>query len=82
MKLPRNLAGADLVRALSVLGYVKVRQTGSHLRLRSFLTGAEHYITVPNHRPLKVGTLNGILADVASFHGWTRNEVAEKIGLG
>jgi predicted RNA binding protein YcfA (HicA-like mRNA interferase family) len=33
MKLPRDLSGAELAKALAQLGYRVTRQTGSHLRL-------------------------------------------------
>lgn len=33
MKLPRDVSGAQLVKALLVLGYPATRQTGSHIRL-------------------------------------------------
>ena len=33
MKLPRDLSGLDLAKALSNVGYRVSRQTGSHLRL-------------------------------------------------
>jgi hypothetical protein len=36
MKLPRNLSGAQLIKALEQLGYQPARQTGSHVRLTSF----------------------------------------------
>ena len=33
MRLPRNISGDDLVKALSHYGYEVTRQTGSHVRL-------------------------------------------------
>jgi predicted RNA binding protein YcfA (HicA-like mRNA interferase family) len=33
MKLPRDLSGQDLVKALKKLGYEVSHQTGSHIRL-------------------------------------------------
>lgn len=63
MKLPRDVDAAELIKALSRLGYRVVRQTGSHLRLHCEVP--LHSMTVPNHRPLRVGTLASILADVA-----------------
>jgi predicted RNA binding protein YcfA (HicA-like mRNA interferase family) len=33
MKLPRDLAGKDLAKALRKVGYEVTRQSGSHLRL-------------------------------------------------
>ena len=33
MKLPRDLSGADVVRALERAGFTVLRQSGSHIRL-------------------------------------------------
>ncbi len=38
MKLPRDLSGSELTKALSKLGYVIDHQTGSHIRLTIGLT--------------------------------------------
>ena len=67
MKLPRDLSGHDLAKLLRRYGYQVVRQTGSHVRLTSHLTDVAHHVTIPAHDPLKVGTLAGILSDVASY---------------
>lgn len=64
MRLPRDLSGRALARALEVLGYRITRETGSHLRLTTQEHG-EHHVTIPDHETLRVGTLAGILADVA-----------------
>jgi len=64
MKVPRDLGGERLAKLLNKYGYEITRQTGSHIRLTTKLKG-EHHITRPKHKPLKVGTLNGILSDVA-----------------
>lgn len=74
MKLPRDLSGADLVKALALLGYEVSHQTGSHIRLTTQRNG-EHHVTVPAHDPIKVGTLNAILRDVAEHTGLTREEL-------
>ena len=47
--------------------YHVIRQTGSHLRLASDYRGREHRITIPLHNALKVGTLSGILGEVAEY---------------
>jgi hypothetical protein len=39
----------------------------------------EHHITIPDHDPLRVGTLAGILADVAERLEMTREEVGERL---
>ena len=78
MRLPRDVSGAALVAALSGFGYVLTRQKGSHVRLSTDAHG-QHHITIPLHDPLRVGTLNAILKDVAEHAGLTRDEVAETL---
>ena len=56
-KLPRGVSGADAVRALERLGFVVVRQRGSHIVMRRGASGC----LVPNHREIKTGTLAGVL---------------------
>lgn len=74
MKIPRDLKGSDLVKALRKFGYGVSRQVGSHIMLTTQENG-EHHVVVPNHNPLKVGTLNGILGDVAEHFGITKLEL-------
>ena len=78
MRLPRDVSGADLAKALKVLGYVITRQTGSHIRLTT-QEHHEHHITIPNHDPLRIGTLAGILAAVAEHFEINRDELVEKL---
>jgi predicted RNA binding protein YcfA (HicA-like mRNA interferase family) len=78
MRLRRDISGADLAKALSALGYRTTRQTGSHLRL-STEEGGQHHVTIPNHDPVKVGTLSGILSDVAAHFGISRDEVIQRL---
>lgn len=78
MRLPRDLSGAELVRALSVVGYVVTRQTGSHMRLTTNERG-EHHVTIPNHTPLRIGTLAAILAEVAAHLEINRDALLERI---
>ena len=66
MKVPRDIGGEELARLLKKYGYQISRQSGSHMRLTSNLKG-EHHITIPKHKPLKVGTLNNILSDIAEY---------------
>jgi predicted RNA binding protein YcfA (HicA-like mRNA interferase family) len=78
MRLPRDISGDDLVRALAVYGYVETRQTGSHIRLTTSL-GGEHHVTVPRHHSLRMGTLGGIVIEVAKHHKVSRDEVARRL---
>ena len=57
MKLPRDVNGSEAARALRRLGYNVQRQSGSHLILRR----ENRTVVVPQHKPLKPGTLEGIL---------------------
>ena len=57
MKLPRNVNGAEAARVLQRLGFARLRQTGSHLILRK----EGRTVVVPQHKPLKPGTLKGII---------------------
>lgn len=76
MRLPRDLSGMELAKALGRAGYRVVRQSGSHLRLtRVELT--QHHITIPAHNPLKVGTLAAILTDVADHLQLDRDQLLE-----
>lgn len=58
-----TVSGAQLVKALERLGYLVVRQRGSHVRLRHPTEPTRRPTTVPMHRELKTGTLRAILAD-------------------
>lgn len=78
MRLPRDVSGRDLSRALGALGYEVVRQTGSHIRLTS-RSEPQHHVTIPDHPALRVGTLAGVVADVAAHLGLTREQVLERL---
>lgn len=78
MRIPRDLSGADLVKRLGKLGYAVSRQTGSHLRLTRN-EGGEHHVTIPNHDPLRIGTLAAILDSVAKHLGVSREELLERL---
>lgn len=78
--MPRDLSGEALAKALSQLGYVVDRQTGSHIRLTTQESG-EHHITIPNHSPIKIGTLSAILRDVEDHFNLTRDECLTQLFL-
>lgn len=80
MKIPRNISGVLLVKKLRLFGYVLVRQDGSHLRLTTKKNG-EHHVTIPNHSPIKVGTLNGILKAVAIHHDFSVEEILDELSF-
>jgi predicted RNA binding protein YcfA (HicA-like mRNA interferase family) len=57
MKVPRNVDGNDAARALTRVGFTKIRQTGSHVIMRKI----DRTVVVPQHRPIKPGTLAGLI---------------------
>ncbi|MBP8256577.1 MAG: hypothetical protein KAX37_04585 [Opitutaceae bacterium] len=43
--------------------------------------GDQHHITVPNHSPIKLGTLRGILKAVAARHEVSLDELLGRLDL-
>lgn len=78
MKLPRDLGGTELAKALGRVGYRIVRQSGSHLRLTTDLAPV-HHVTIPAHSSLKIGTLAAILGDVADHLKIDREELLKRL---
>jgi predicted RNA binding protein YcfA (HicA-like mRNA interferase family) len=58
-KLPTDLSGQGLVKALQRAGFSIQRQRGSHIVL--FRESPRARVVVPNHKNLRVGTLRTIL---------------------
>ena len=54
--------------------YTKVNQVGSHIILQTE-TPRHHRLAVPDHKPLRIGTLNAILREVAVAKGVTREDI-------
>ena len=80
MKLPRDVTGRQLVKALCKLGYEETRRKGSHIRVTTQQNG-EHHEVVPDHNPIKCGTLSSILKSVARHHGLTTEELLQTLNL-
>lgn len=78
MKLPRSVSASTLIKSLKQFGYEMSRQTGSHIRVTTQQHG-EHHVTIPNHDPLKVGTLAWILTDIAKHLQFTKDELVRKL---
>jgi predicted RNA binding protein YcfA (HicA-like mRNA interferase family) len=75
VKLPRDLCGRDLAAHLCrCWGYQKVNQAGSHIILQTESPG-HHRLSVPDHSPLRIGTLNAILRQVAAAKGVARETI-------
>lgn len=67
-KLPRDVSGKTLAKLLNQkYGYEVTRQSGSHIRLTGSFSGTPHHITIPDHSPVKIGTLNKILKEITDY---------------
>lgn len=55
-ELPR-ISGDEAIRTLKKLGFLELRQKGSHVVLRR----GEKGCVIPRHRELALGTLRGVL---------------------
>ncbi len=58
-KLPRELSGKEVVKALQRAGFYVKRQKGSHIVLRRDNPFAQ--VVVPDHKSIDTGTLASIL---------------------
>ena len=71
MPKPPLVSGKETVKALQRLGFVFIRQKGSHAILRRETAGGVRGCVVPMHREIQLGTLRGILkqagVDVQDF---------------
>ncbi|HUV88753.1 MAG TPA: type II toxin-antitoxin system HicA family toxin [Anaerolineae bacterium] len=57
----QRVSGEEAIRALERLGFVRIRQQGSHMVLKKKTPEGEVGCVVPLHRELAIGTLRGIL---------------------
>ena len=80
MKLPRDVAGLRLAKALCGLGYEITRQTGSHIRVTTQRDGENHEV-VPSHSPIKVGTLSSFLKRIVAHHRMSVGELLRLLAL-
>lgn len=59
-KLPR-VSGARAIRAMERMGFVQVRQKGSHVVLKRSIGASTTGCVIPMHSELATGTLRAIL---------------------
>ncbi len=78
MRIPRDIGGDELATKLHKYGYEITRQAGSHMRLTTY-QGGEHHMTIPRHKPLRIGTLSSILKDIAQHQGIDREDLLNSL---
>lgn len=74
MKVPRDVSGDDFIKVLARFGYRVTRRKSSHIRLMTAQNG-KHSVTVPDHSPIRIGTLTAILKDIADHLEIDRDEI-------
>jgi predicted RNA binding protein YcfA (HicA-like mRNA interferase family) len=79
MKLPRDLAGRALAKVLCRdWGYRVVHQEGSHIILETHVPSHQR-ISIPDHNPIRIGTLNAVLRLVCRHKGVDRDEILRSL---
>ena len=79
MKLPRDLSGQSLVKHLTKhWGYQQIHQVGNHMILQT-QQPTPHRVAIPAHNPLRIGTLNAILAAIAAHKCVAKQEILKDI---
>jgi predicted RNA binding protein YcfA (HicA-like mRNA interferase family) len=78
-KIPRNLNSKLIIKYLERLGFVATRQKGSHIRLSALINIKQSHITIPNHKPIKIGTLNAILKELSFILNKSKESIIDEI---
>ena len=75
MKIPRDVSGTQLANVLCRRWqYAKVHQVGSHIILETS-TPTHQRVAIPEHNPIRLGTLIAILRAVAQHKGVARDAI-------
>ena len=80
MRLPRDVSGEQLIRALRKLDYEATRQRGSHIRVTTQRNG-EHHEVIPKHQSIRPGLLLKILKSIATHHGLSVEQLIDLLEL-
>ncbi len=59
-KLPR-LSGKEVIKILSKIGFISIRQKGSHVIMKKQTSEGKIGLVVPNHKEIDRGTLLEII---------------------
>jgi predicted RNA binding protein YcfA (HicA-like mRNA interferase family) len=59
--MPKRYSAKSVLKALKRLGFTKVSQKGSHLKVRGIVDGKLQTAIIPLHKEIATGTLSSIL---------------------
>ena len=75
MRIPRILSGQTVAQVLvKNLEYRVIHQRGSHIVLETD-EPAHQRIAIPDHRSLRIGTLNAVIRAVAAHKHVSKDEI-------
>lgn len=75
MRIPRNLSGKTVAQILvKRLEYRVIHQRGSHIVLETD-EPTHQRIAIPDHKMLRIGTLNAIIRTVANHTRKSKDEI-------
>ena len=77
-KLPQ-VSGHQLAALLVSLGYIAVRQKGSHATYGKASKLGKHTITIPLHKEISKGTLHDVLTKVSLFNAISQDDLIRKL---
>jgi predicted RNA binding protein YcfA (HicA-like mRNA interferase family) len=78
MRIPRDISGLELINKLKPFGYLVTRQTGSHIRITTEKNGL-HHTTIPNHNPIRIGTISSVLLEIARHFNISKDELLKEL---
>lgn len=59
--MPKRYSAKDVLKALKKLGFVKISQKGSHIKLRGIREAKLQTVIVPDHKQIATGTFSSII---------------------
>ena len=60
-----NISSKQALKVFQKIGFEKVSQKGSHIKMRRYVSDHQQTITIPDHKRIKTGTLvKGILRPI------------------
>ena len=59
--MPKRYSAKQIIKALKKIGFVKISQKGSHIKMKGLIEGKLQTVIVPDHKQIAVGTFSSIV---------------------
>lgn len=63
----KNFSADGLVKYFRSQGFLVLGQRGSHIKLRRVVDGRKQTLIIPNHDPLRIGTVRAIYVQALAY---------------